>query len=95
MTFKVLTDDNQNILFCSNLNYAKENIESNLCLGLLCGETHSFVIFLPERYKKSVSYLDNYSRKDEQDKNPPWTKTYLKTKLLEKLGILMHPKYLP
>ena len=43
MNFKVLTDDNQNILFCSKLLSTEEPMESNLCLDPLCGEPYPFV----------------------------------------------------
>ena len=36
MTFKALTYSTLNFFFLSNLNYTKEPITSNLCLGYLC-----------------------------------------------------------
>ena len=54
MTFKVLTNDTQNILFRYNLSSADEPMESNLCLGPLCGEPYPFIKSHPDRYKQSV-----------------------------------------
>ena len=71
MTFKVLTYDAQNILFCSNLRYDEEPMESNLCLSPLFGGPYPFVKLRPDIDKQSVSRLDDSSIKDEQDKNIP------------------------
>ena len=48
----------------------------------------------PDIDKQSVSCLDDSSRKYGQDLKIPWMKTYLRKKLLENLGKLIHPKFL-
>ena len=62
MTFKVMTDDTQNIIFRYNLSSANEPMESNICLGPLCGEPYPLIKFNPERDKQSMSWVDNYSK---------------------------------
>ena len=43
-------------------------MEYNLHLEPLCGEPYHFFKSRPDRYNQSVSRLDDYSRKDKQDK---------------------------
>ena len=90
-TFKVINDDTQKILFCSKICYSEEPMESNLPLEPPCGDPYPLVKSRTDRDKQSVSRFSDYSRKDEQDNSFLWMKKYLKTKLLEKLGRLMHP----
>ena len=42
-------------------------MESNIYIDPLCGEPYPFVKLCPNRDNKSVSRLDDSSRKDEQD----------------------------
>ena len=92
MTFKVLTDDNQNTLYHSKLCFSEEPMESNLRLDPLCEEPHPFVKARPNRYKKSVSRLDNSPRKEEQDNKCSMDKNQPKDKASVKPGKNNAPK---
>ena len=65
MNFKVLTDDNKNILFHYNLCSAQEPMESYICLDPLLEGTYPFVHLGTYRGNQIVSHLDDSSRKDE------------------------------
>ena len=90
--FNVLTDDIQNILFSSNLCSDKKLMKSNLRLDPICGEPYTFIKSCPNRYKKSVSHLDDYSRKDEQVKIFPMDETLPKDENYGKSGDTNAPR---
>ena len=46
-------------------------MESNICLGTLCGEPYPFVKYRPDRDNKSVSHIGDSSRKDEHNNKIP------------------------
>ena len=92
MTFKVLTDDNQNILFCSKLLSTEEPMESNLCLDPLCGEPYPFVKSRPDSYKQNVSHIDDSSREEEEYNNLTTDKILPKDETYGKNGETNEPK---
>ena len=59
ITFKVLTEDTQNILFHYKLCSAQEPIESYLCLDPLCGGAYPSINFGTDRGNQIVSHLDD------------------------------------
>ena len=62
ITFKVLTEDTQNILFHYNICSAQEPMELYLRLDPLYGEPYPFVRSLPYRGNQIVSHLYDSSK---------------------------------
>ena len=64
MTFKVLTDGTQNIIFFSNLHSNEEPMEPNLCLDPFFGEPYPFTKSCTHRDKQSASLINDSLIKD-------------------------------
>ena len=69
-------------------------MESNLHLDPLCGGPYPFVRLRPDIYKQSVSCLDDFSIKEEQDKNLPMDENLPKNKTSGKTGVTNAPRML-
>ena len=64
----------------------------NLGLDLLCGDQYTFFRSRPYIDRQSVSRLDYYSRKDEQDTNSPMDENLPKYETFGKTGDTNAPK---
>ena len=57
MTFKVLTDETHNLLFCCNPCSTEEAKTINLPIDSLCGVLYPFIKYITVRDEESESYI--------------------------------------